>query len=153
MQHRQKTSIDLSLKAKPYVPPFDGTVDNDPSFDEMRVVVCERGMRPPIESAWVKGNVPALCELSKLMRDSWHPNPHNRHPALKLKKETTKLIQMVDKQVSKTSELLFNSSNSRNKTTPSSTPLLANAALSDSIECSLRSSNCLPVLYHSVICY
>ncbi|CAI2344762.1 unnamed protein product [Caenorhabditis sp. 36 PRJEB53466] len=98
MQHRQKTSIDLSLKAKPYVPPFDGTVDNDPSFDEMRDVVCVRGMRPPLESAWVKGSVPALCELSKLMKDCWHPIPQFRHTALKLKKETTKLIQMTDRQ-------------------------------------------------------
>uniref|UniRef100_A0A8R1DLU3 receptor protein serine/threonine kinase n=1 Tax=Caenorhabditis japonica TaxID=281687 RepID=A0A8R1DLU3_CAEJA len=98
MQHRQKTSIDLSLKAKPYVPPFDGTVDNDPSFDEMRLVVCEKGIRPPLESAWLKGNVPALCELAKLMIDSWHPVPQYRHSALKLKKETTKLIRMTDRQ-------------------------------------------------------
>uniref|UniRef100_A0A1I7TTE6 receptor protein serine/threonine kinase n=1 Tax=Caenorhabditis tropicalis TaxID=1561998 RepID=A0A1I7TTE6_9PELO len=84
------------LKAKPYVPPFDGTVHNDPSFDEMREVVCERKVRPPPDPAW--RNVPALFKLSRLMEDSWHEHPKVRHTALKLKKETTKLIEMIDRQ-------------------------------------------------------
>ncbi|CAI5442199.1 unnamed protein product [Caenorhabditis angaria] len=95
--HRQKASLEVSLKAKPYMPPFDGVVEFDPSFEQMLDVVCVKGLRPPIENEWVKGNNIALCQLSQLMRDSWHMNPHYRHTALKLKKELNKLIDLVDK--------------------------------------------------------
>ncbi|KAF1766271.1 hypothetical protein GCK72_006227 [Caenorhabditis remanei] len=107
MQHRQKTNVEgaASLKAKPYAPPFDGTVLNDPSFDEMRDVVCVRKMRPPPDPAWK--NVPALHELSKLMEDSWHSIPHFRHTALKLKKETTKLIEMTERQKQPQGKYIF----------------------------------------------
>ncbi|CAL2032391.1 unnamed protein product [Caenorhabditis brenneri] len=98
IQRHQKTNVEGPglQKAKPYIPPFDGTVPNDPTFDEMKRVVCEQRLRPPHEEAWK--NIPALFALSKLMEDSWHAHPKYRHTALKLKLETTKLIEMIDRQ-------------------------------------------------------
>lgn len=36
--------------------PYEGMVSNDPSFEEMRRVVCEEEKRPPIDSAWITDN-------------------------------------------------------------------------------------------------
>ncbi|CAP23923.2 Protein CBR-SMA-6 [Caenorhabditis briggsae] len=102
---KQKVESPASLKAKPYMPPFDGIVHNDPSFDDMREVVYVRKVRPPPELAWKK--VPVLHKLSKLMEDSWHAMPHFRHTALKLKKETTKLIEMTDRQKQQQGKEMF----------------------------------------------
>ncbi|CAD6191977.1 unnamed protein product [Caenorhabditis auriculariae] len=111
--HRQKPSVDISLKAKPYVPPFEGMVENDPSFDEMRYVVCELQKRPPLEDAWVKGNNSALCHLTKLMRDCWEKSPQSRHTALKIKKDVLKLIEEEDKKNSQKLSLPFANSVTR----------------------------------------
>uniref|UniRef100_A0A1I7X857 Receptor protein serine/threonine kinase n=1 Tax=Heterorhabditis bacteriophora TaxID=37862 RepID=A0A1I7X857_HETBA len=50
-------------KAKPYVSPFEGMVNSDPSFDDMRVVVCEKRKRPPIEESWTSGSNDVLLVL------------------------------------------------------------------------------------------
>lgn len=34
--------------------PFDGMVDPDPSFEQMRKLVCLEGKRPLLEDAWTR---------------------------------------------------------------------------------------------------
>ncbi|VDM47999.1 unnamed protein product [Toxocara canis] len=44
----------LSVKARPPVQPFEGMVDSDPSFEQMRRLVCVRKQRPLLEESWMK---------------------------------------------------------------------------------------------------
>ena len=40
-------------KASAYMQPYENMVPNDPTFEEMKRVVCEEGRRPPIDSTWI----------------------------------------------------------------------------------------------------
>lgn len=42
------------MKARPPMQPFDGMVDPDPSFEQMRRLVCFEGKRPLLEDAWIR---------------------------------------------------------------------------------------------------
>lgn len=67
-----------STKAKPYVPPFEGMVDNDPALEEMKRVVCDENRRPPIEKAWREADVTLAFLVSN--RDG-SESPPTSHPA------------------------------------------------------------------------
>ncbi|CAI4224499.1 unnamed protein product [Auanema sp. JU1783] len=95
IQHMQKPSLDMTSKALPYVPPFEGMVQSDPSFEEMRVVVAEKGLRPPLDENWTRDKNVAMYMLKMLMQECWHMNPHRRHTALKIKFELSKAIEEV----------------------------------------------------------
>lgn len=45
-----------------YKPPFYDLVPNDPSFDDMRKVVCVEQQRPFIPNRWFSDPVSAVCE-------------------------------------------------------------------------------------------
>ncbi|PAV62067.1 hypothetical protein WR25_11525 isoform C [Diploscapter pachys] len=90
--HRENASINKEKKASVYMP-YEGMVSNDPSFEEMRRVICEEEKRPPIDSAWITDNQSCLNELTNLMSDCWHANPDARHTALRVKKQLLKMIE------------------------------------------------------------
>ncbi|XP_053618227.1 activin receptor type-1 isoform X2 [Plodia interpunctella] len=70
-----------------YRPPFFELVQSDPSFDEMRKIVCTDGARPePIDD-----DHPTMLGLARLMRECWHPTASVRLPALRIKKTLLKL--------------------------------------------------------------
>lgn len=72
-----------------YRPPFFDVVPNDPSFEDMRKVVCIDQYRPAIAKHWETD--PILSGLGVLMKECWHQNPNVRLPALRLKKSLLKL--------------------------------------------------------------
>ncbi len=45
--------------------PYEGMVSNDPSFEEMRRVICEEEKRPPIDSAWITDSQVRLAAVIK----------------------------------------------------------------------------------------
>ncbi|KAJ8926057.1 hypothetical protein NQ315_009912 [Exocentrus adspersus] len=75
--------------AEDYKPPFFDVVPSDPSFEDMRKVVCVDQQRPNLPNRWTSD--PLLSGMSKLMRECWHQNPNVRLPALRIKKTLTKL--------------------------------------------------------------
>lgn len=59
--------------AESYKPPYFDMVPNDPSFEDMRKIVCVDGRRPIIPNRWAFD--PILNSMSRLMKECWHPNP------------------------------------------------------------------------------
>ncbi|KAF7284403.1 type I BMP receptor saxophone [Rhynchophorus ferrugineus] len=70
-------------------PPFYDVVPNDPSFEDMRKVVCVDQQRPSVPNRWISD--PVLSGMAKLMKECWHQNPNVRLPALRIKKTLIKL--------------------------------------------------------------
>uniref|UniRef100_A0A1I7VIL7 receptor protein serine/threonine kinase n=1 Tax=Loa loa TaxID=7209 RepID=A0A1I7VIL7_LOALO len=54
VDHQSISENSMSLKARPPMQPFDGMVDPDPSFEQMRRLVCLEGKRPLLEDAWIR---------------------------------------------------------------------------------------------------
>ncbi|CAL8284206.1 unnamed protein product [Lota lota] len=78
-----------------YKPPFYDQVPNDPSFDEMRKVVCVEQQRPFVPNRWFSD--PTLSALVKLMRECWYQNPSARLTALRIKKTLDKIHGSLEK--------------------------------------------------------
>ncbi|CAJ0580027.1 unnamed protein product, partial [Mesorhabditis spiculigera] len=84
-----------SMKCHPYAPPYEGLVRSDPSFEEMRQLVCDQGVRPPVDNGWLDPANKELYEMATVMRDCWHANPRCRYTALKVKKSMGALLQSL----------------------------------------------------------
>ncbi|XP_043537678.1 activin receptor type-1-like [Chiloscyllium plagiosum] len=72
-----------------YRPPFYDVVPTDPSFEDMRKVVCTDQYRPSVPNRWLSD--PILFSLAKLMKESWYQNPTARLTALRIKKTLSSL--------------------------------------------------------------
>ncbi|XP_073844346.1 type I BMP receptor saxophone isoform X8 [Musca autumnalis] len=81
--------------AEEYKVPYYDVVPSDPSFEDMRKVVCVDNYRPSIPNRW--SSDPLLAGMSKLMKECWHQNPNVRLPALRIKKSISKLASADEK--------------------------------------------------------
>lgn len=81
--------------AEEYKVPFYDVVPSDPSFEDMRKVVCVDNYRPSIPNRW--SSDPLMAGMSKLMKECWHQNPNVRLPALRIKKTIHKLASADEK--------------------------------------------------------
>ncbi|XKL67393.1 hypothetical protein PGB90_002884 [Kerria lacca] len=72
-----------------YKPPFYDCVGSDPSFDEMRAVVCVERRRPVILNRWLSDQI--LNPLVNLIKECWHQNPNVRPSSLRILKTIKKL--------------------------------------------------------------
>ncbi|KAE8747499.1 hypothetical protein FOCC_FOCC005830 [Frankliniella occidentalis] len=77
--------------AEDYLPPFGGLVPSDPSFEDMKKVVCSDGQRPTIPNRWLCDET--LTGMAKLMKECWHHKSHVRLSSLRVKKTLAKLAQ------------------------------------------------------------
>uniref|UniRef100_A0A8C9WN57 Activin receptor type-1 n=1 Tax=Scleropages formosus TaxID=113540 RepID=A0A8C9WN57_SCLFO len=78
-----------------YKPPFHDLVPNDPSFEDMRKVVCVDQQRPNIPNRWFSD--PTLTAVAKLMKECWYQNPSARLTTLRIKKTLTKIDNSLEK--------------------------------------------------------
>ncbi|XP_074126442.1 activin receptor type-1-like isoform X1 [Sminthopsis crassicaudata] len=78
-----------------YRPPFFDMVPNDPSFEEMKKVVCVDQQTPNIPNRLAAD--PFLSGLAQMMRECWYPNPSARLTALRIKKTLQKLCANLEK--------------------------------------------------------
>uniref|UniRef100_A0A8C1YKH2 Activin receptor type-1 n=1 Tax=Cyprinus carpio TaxID=7962 RepID=A0A8C1YKH2_CYPCA len=78
-----------------YKPPFHDVVPNDPSFEDMKKVICIDQQRPNIPNRWFSD--PTLTSIVKLMKECWYQNPSARLTALRIKKTLTKIYNSLDK--------------------------------------------------------
>ncbi|XP_034256953.1 activin receptor type-1 [Thrips palmi] len=72
-----------------YLPPFGDSVPSDPSFEDMKKVVCSDGQRPTIPNRWSYDET--LMGMAKLMKECWHHKSDARLSALRVKKTLAKL--------------------------------------------------------------
>ncbi|XP_031714133.1 activin receptor type-1 isoform X1 [Anarrhichthys ocellatus] len=78
-----------------YKPPFHDVVPSDPSFEDMKKVVCVDQQRPNVPNRWFSD--PTLTSIAKLMKECWYQNPSARLTALRIKKTLTKIDNSLDK--------------------------------------------------------
>uniref|UniRef100_A0A8C5HZX1 Activin receptor type-1 n=1 Tax=Gouania willdenowi TaxID=441366 RepID=A0A8C5HZX1_GOUWI len=78
-----------------YKPPFHDVVPSDPSFEDMKKVVCVDQQRPNIPNRWFSDST--LTSMAKLMKECWYQNPSARLTALRIKKTLTKIDNSLDK--------------------------------------------------------
>ncbi|XP_076133253.1 serine/threonine-protein kinase receptor R3 [Alosa pseudoharengus] len=82
-----------------YRPPFFDVVPSDPSFEEMRKVVCVDQYRPSLHNRLCSH--PILSTIAKVMKECWFQSPPARLTALRVRKTLSKLDQDADQSTDK----------------------------------------------------
>jgi len=82
-------SKDGNYECELFVIPYFDLTSTDPSFEEMKKLVCDEQIRPEIPSRW--NQIKFLRELAKIMQECWHRMPQVRLSALRVKKTLTEI--------------------------------------------------------------
>lgn len=82
-----------------YRPPFYDLVPSDPSFEEMKKVVCVDQHRPSLHNRLQSH--PILTAIVKIMKECWFQSPVARLTALRIKKTLSKLDHDSDFSIGK----------------------------------------------------
>lgn len=82
-----------------YRPPFYDMVPSDPSFEEMKKVVCVDQQRPSLHNRL--HSHPILTAIVKIMKECWFHSPVARLTALRIKKTLSKLDHNSDFSIKK----------------------------------------------------
>ncbi|MEQ2247409.1 Bone morphogenetic protein receptor type-1B [Ilyodon furcidens] len=77
-----------------YQLPYHDLVPADPSYEDMREVVCIKKKRPSIPN--LGSNNECLRQIGKLMSECWAHNPACRLTALRVKKTLAKMLESQD---------------------------------------------------------
>ncbi|XP_012696194.2 bone morphogenetic protein receptor, type IBb [Clupea harengus] len=77
-----------------YQLPYHDQVPCDPSYEDMREVVCIKRQRPSFANRWSSDE--CLRQMGKLMMESWAHNPASRLTALRVKKTLAKMSESQD---------------------------------------------------------
>lgn len=85
-----------------YRPPFFDLVPIDPSFEEMRKVICVDQQRPILHNRL--HSHPILAAIAKTMKECWYQNPYARLTALRVRKTLSKLEHDSDFTIGKLKE-------------------------------------------------
>jgi hypothetical protein len=92
---QQQPVFDNKFNPYMYRAPYqDRGVSWDPSFDDMRLIVCSTDpilSRPGVATEWTVD--PIVNTVVATMRECWHANPNARLPALRVKKTLSKLMK------------------------------------------------------------
>jgi activin receptor type-1 len=79
----------------PYQIPFQGMVEHDPSFDEMKEVVVIQKRRPSIPNRWNTDE--ALNAITQIIEECWHDSADTRLTALRVRKNLQRAIEASEK--------------------------------------------------------
>ncbi|XP_036833347.1 bone morphogenetic protein receptor, type IBb isoform X2 [Oncorhynchus mykiss] len=77
-----------------YQLPYHDLVSSDPSYEDMREVVCTKRQRPSFANRWSSDE--CLRQMGKLMTECWAHNPASRLTALRVKKTLAKMSESQD---------------------------------------------------------
>ncbi|KAM4032090.1 bone morphogenetic protein receptor type-1A isoform 2-T3 [Anomaloglossus baeobatrachus] len=80
-----------------YQLPYYDMVPSDPSFEDMREVVCIKCLRPTVSNRWNSDE--CLRAILKLMAECWAQNPASRLTALRIKKTLAKMVESQDVKI------------------------------------------------------
>lgn len=73
-----------------YEQPYAGIVPSYPCIYDMKLVVCDAGVRPPISERW--RDIELLQELSRILKGCWNANPLGRLGALRIEKNLNRIV-------------------------------------------------------------
>ncbi|XP_036402067.1 bone morphogenetic protein receptor, type IAa [Megalops cyprinoides] len=77
-----------------YQLPYYDMVPSDPSYEDMREVVCVKCLRPTVSNRWNSDE--CLRAMLKLMSECWAHNPASRLTVLRVKKTLAKMVESQD---------------------------------------------------------
>uniref|UniRef100_A0A3Q1APA6 Serine/threonine-protein kinase receptor n=1 Tax=Amphiprion ocellaris TaxID=80972 RepID=A0A3Q1APA6_AMPOC len=77
-----------------YQLPYHDLVPTDPSYEDMKEVVCIKKQRPSFANRWSSDE--CLRQMGKLMSECWAHNPACRLTALRVKKTLAKMLESQD---------------------------------------------------------
>ncbi|XP_035248309.1 bone morphogenetic protein receptor type-1B isoform X2 [Anguilla anguilla] len=77
-----------------YQLPYHDLVPTDPSYEDMREVVCIKRLRPSFPNRWTSDE--CLRLMGKLMSECWAHGPASRLTALRVKKTLAKMSESQD---------------------------------------------------------
>ncbi|XP_017269269.1 bone morphogenetic protein receptor type-1B isoform X1 [Kryptolebias marmoratus] len=77
-----------------YQLPYQELVPTDPSYEDMREVVCIKKLRPSFPNRWTSDE--CLRQMGKLITECWAHNPACRLTALRVKKTLAKMSESQD---------------------------------------------------------
>ncbi|ELK13704.1 Bone morphogenetic protein receptor type-1B [Pteropus alecto] len=77
-----------------YQLPYHDLVPSDPSYEDMREIVCIKKLRPSFPNRWSSDE--CLRQMGKLMTECWAHNPASRLTALRVKKTLAKMSESQD---------------------------------------------------------
>ncbi|RWS29463.1 bone morphogenetic protein receptor type-1B-like isoform X1 [Leptotrombidium deliense] len=83
--------IGFSGVIEDYQLPYFDCVPNDPSFEEMRKVVCVDGRRPLFSAKWKQSDT--LAAIERMIAECWHQTVCIRLSSLRVKKNLAKLLE------------------------------------------------------------
>ncbi|RWS28308.1 Activin receptor type-1-like protein [Leptotrombidium deliense] len=76
-----------------YKIPYYDVVPSDPSFEDMRKVICTDQQRPQIPNHWCSDQ--NVWPVLSLMKECWSPNPSARLTALRVKKSMMRIVNSI----------------------------------------------------------
>ncbi|XP_041374334.1 activin receptor type-1-like isoform X2 [Gigantopelta aegis] len=82
--------------AEEYKVPYWDLVPTDPSFEDMKKVVCVDQQRPVLPNRWACD--PIMIKMSKLMKECWAQNPKARLSMLRVKKTLHVMLASKEKE-------------------------------------------------------
>ncbi|XP_034090876.1 bone morphogenetic protein receptor type-1B-like [Gymnodraco acuticeps] len=77
-----------------YQLPYHELVSTDPSYEDMREVVCIKRLRPSFPNRWTSDE--CLRQMGKLMTECWAHTPGSRLTAIRVKKTLVKMSESQD---------------------------------------------------------
>ncbi|KPP65843.1 bone morphogenetic protein receptor type-1B-like [Scleropages formosus] len=77
-----------------YQLPYHDLVPTDPSYEDMREVVCIKRLRPSFPNRWSSDE--CLRQMGKLMTECWAHSPASRLTALRVKKTLARMSESQD---------------------------------------------------------
>ncbi|XP_049594030.1 bone morphogenetic protein receptor, type IBb isoform X2 [Syngnathus scovelli] len=77
-----------------YQLPYYDLVTSDPSYDDMRNVVCIKQQRPALANRWATDE--CLHQMTKVMSECWSHKPASRLTALRVKKTLGRMLESQD---------------------------------------------------------
>ncbi|CAF0798499.1 unnamed protein product [Rotaria sordida] len=84
--------------ADPYQVPYEDILPNNPTFEQMRDVVCTRKIRPPPSPRWLTH--PILRHLVRLCEELWFEDPACRLSSLNIKKQLKNQMSLIENNLS-----------------------------------------------------
>ncbi|XP_046352489.1 bone morphogenetic protein receptor type-1B-like [Haliotis rufescens] len=80
--------------AEDHALPYFDCLHSDPSFEDVRKIVCVEQIRPAIPNRWISD--PYMKILTKVMIECWSPNPAARLTSLRVKKTLGKMLESIE---------------------------------------------------------
>lgn len=102
--------------AEEYAVPFTDRVPADPTYEQMRAVVCDQRQRPPMSERWRTHS--GLARVSALIEEGWHADHRVRLSILRVKKTLGRIreemqpnpLQLAPPSTSSESSMRFSTS-------------------------------------------